>query len=237
LSESIKSPKNYPSIAYAEGVTIVGGGSLTERELSQAMQFAPRLIGADSGGQLIGAFNKVPEYVIGDFDSTSEEFLDTFPSDRQIKIWDQDRTDLNKCLSVVNAPYYIGVGVLGDRIDHALGAFNNLLQFAHKHILLLNEVHVCFLVPPKLCLQLPLDTTISLFPFGAITGKSSGLKWEIDSIAFAPCGMTGISNMTIKKKVELQFNQPKMICILAKEYLETVLESLQGALQWPQVEP
>ena len=219
--------------SFREGVTVVGGGTCTTADIFLASKYAPRLVGADSGGHSIKKAGLVPECVVGDFDSIPDQILKALPSSNLIRIWDQDRTDFDKCIGVVDAPFYVGVGVLGDRVDHALSALNTLLHFPHKIIILFNESDLCFLTPPSCTLRLSQNERVSLFPFGEMKGKSAGLKWEINTIAFAPDGMTGTSNQTVDGHVELEFDQPRMVCIVARENLGSILESLVGAEHWP----
>lgn len=102
----------------------------------------------------------------------------------------------------------MAVGVLGDRINHGLGACNVLLKYPQKNLLLMNNSDLCFLEPPKINLSLPFEERISLFPFKIMKGKSKGLHWEICAIDFNPNVMTGISNYAEKTNIDLEFSDP-----------------------------
>ncbi len=213
------------------GVTLVGGGSCTRKEYNLAVKHAPFLIGMDGGAEIILDFGSEPELIIGDLDSLSEASKKRFKL-KIIKIHDQDRTDMDKCVGSINAPFILSIGILGDRVDHALGAYNVLLKYPQKRLLLLNSSDVCFLGPPKLSLRLPLKERISLFPFTVVKGKSEGLNWEIDDINFDPRGMTGISNFTRKPITHLNFSTPGMIVIVPLANLSKVLDCLKEAPGW-----
>ena len=215
------------TVSFSKGVSIIGGGLITHGEWEQLLEFSTDLIGADGGGNTIFEKGLTPQYLIGDFDSIEKGFLNDFSKDKQIYIQDQDQTDLDKCLGIINAPFILCVGVLGDRVDHALSAFNCLLKYPNKRIILMNEVDLCFLLPQNITLNLPANERISLFPFGKIRGKSKGLHWEINSIVFSIEGMIGTSNRTVSGQVQLSFFQPSMVCIVSRKHLDRVLEGLQ----------
>jgi thiamine pyrophosphokinase len=74
-------------------------------------------------------------------------------------------------------------------------------------------------------MDLPVGTRLSLFPLGAVSGTSDGLRWPIDGLSFAPDGTIGTSN-EVTGPVHLTMNAPKMLIILPAEMLEAVMQAM-----------
>ncbi|MXZ49461.1 MAG: thiamine diphosphokinase [Rhodobacteraceae bacterium] len=218
-------------VNFENGVALVGGGTCTPTEFHSVIKHTSNLVGIDGGTQTILDYGFEPDLIIGDLDSFSEEYRKKYRH-KTIQILDQDRTDLDKAIGSINAPFLLTVGVLGDRVDHGLGACNILLKYPQKNLLILNNSDLCFLAPPKLSLTLPLNERISLFPFKKMRGKSVGLNWEIDEIYFDPAGMTGISNYCIDTNIHMEFSTPDMIVIMPNSNLPTVIGELQKTAFW-----
>jgi len=218
-------------VNFENGVALVGGGTCHPTEFHSVIKHTSNLVGIDGGAQTIIDYGFEPDMIVGDLDSLSGEYAKKYRH-KTIQILDQDRTDLDKAIDYVNAPFLLTVGVLGDRVDHGLGACNILLKYPRKNLLILNNSDLCFLAPPKLSLTLPLNERISLFPFKKMRGKSVGLNWEIDEIDFDPAGMTGISNYCIDTNIHMEFSTPDMIVIIPNSNLPTVIGELQETAFW-----
>ncbi|MCY4185630.1 MAG: thiamine diphosphokinase [Rhodobacteraceae bacterium] len=218
-------------VNFENGVALVGGGTCHPTEFHSVIKHTSNLVGIDCGAQTIIDYGFEPDMIVGDLDSLSGEYAKKYRH-KTIQILDQDRTDLDKAIDYVNAPFLLTVGVLGDRVDHGLGACNILLKYPRKNLLILNNSDLCFLAPPKLSLTLPLNERISLFPFKKMRGKSVGLNWEIDEIDFDPAGMTGISNYCIDTNIHMEFSTPDMIVIIPNSNLPTVIGELQETAFW-----
>ena len=142
---------------------------------------------------------------------------------------EQETTDLEKCLYSVEAPLFVGLGFLGGRIDHHLAAMNALVKFAAVPVVLVGGEDLCFLCPPELAIDLPAGTRVSLFPMGPVRGRSEGLLWPIDGLAFDPTGRIGTSNAATGGVVRIGFDAPRMLVILPVDLLGPVVDRLRGA--------
>lgn len=205
------------------GVTLLGGGSSCPDDLAQALGFAPRLVAADGGGDRALAYGRDPEAVIGDLDSLSAQGRAALGA-RVHLIPEQDSTDFGKCLSHVQARFYLALGFTGLRLDHTLAALSELAKRPGQAIVLLAEEEVIFRAPAELRLDLPPGTRLSLYPMGPARGRSSGLRWPIDGIDFAPGGRIGTSN-EVTGPVWLEITGP-MLVLLEKPHLGAVLHAL-----------
>ena len=208
-----------------ETVTLIGGARFEKSDLQRAQTLGPRIVAADGGADAALAHGLMPEAVIGDFDSISDQAKATLPDSRLNYIDDQDTTDFDKCMTSIQAPLIIGVGFSGDRQDHQLACYNTLVRCPGQRCLLLGGTELVFLAPPNVKLDIPESTTVSLFPMGAVEGVSEGLEWDIGGLNFAPDGRVGTSNRATGP-VQLNFTSPKMLMILPAATLEPVVQAL-----------
>lgn len=211
-------PAPPPMIESAAGVTLVGGGPVSAAALSAALARAPRLVAADGGYDRALALGHRPEAVVGDLDSISPE-----GRAQAIHDADQDSTDFQKALARIVAPFVIGVGFLGGRLDHALAALSAL----SGPTILLGEDDLAFRAPGRLALDLPAGLRFSLFPLGPAEGESAGLEWPIDGLRFTPDGRIGTSNR-VTGPVRLRLRGP-VIVLLPPEALDAALAGLSSS--------
>ena len=159
------------TVEFYEPVTLLGGGAVGPADLHHALGLAPRLVAADGGANMALAEGVMPDLVIGDFDSVSDATLAAIPAARQIRVAEQATTDFEKCLLRVRAPFVLGLGFLGPRVDHTLAVFNALIGHADTLCLLAGAGDLVFAAPPRLALDLPIGTR---FSGGALPGQQSG---------------------------------------------------------------
>lgn len=218
-----------------EPITLVGGGELGPADLAEACAVAPKVVAVDGGAAAVLAAGKVPEAVIGDFDSLPKDMISRIPPDRLHHFEEQDSTDFDKAIRNIQAPLIIGVGFMGARVDHQLAALNVLVRRAEKTVILLSAREAIFHVPPHLGLALKAEDTVSLMPLAPVTGRSTGLRWPIDGLEFAPDGVIGTSNMAIGE-VSLSVDRPGLIGLIPRQRFEALAQrmaQLTPAQQWP----
>lgn len=183
-----------PVVATPGGVTLIGGGLVTDADLDEAVALAPVVVAADSGADRALARGLEPVAVIGDFDSISAAARAAIPTARQHPIAEQDSTDFEKCLRRTRARFIIAAGFAGPRLDHTLAVLSAMARIPAPPVLLLADADLAFLAPPRLALPLEPGTRVSLWPLGPVAGESTGLRWPIAGIDFAPTGLVGTSN-------------------------------------------
>lgn len=202
------------------GVTLLGGGAILAADVQDALTIAPCLIAADGGGDAALALGLEPEAVIGDLDSLSGAARARLGA-RVHAVPEQESTDFGKCLRLVRARFYLCLGFTGLRLDHTLAALSDVALRPDQRIFLIAEDEVIFRAPPSLTLDLPPGTRLSLYPMGAATGHSEGLRWPIDGLSFAPTGRVGTSN-EVTGPVTLAVTGP-MLVLVPKRHLRAVL--------------
>lgn len=216
-------------IKSTKSVTLVGGGEFSAPSLVESLKRAPVLVAADGGADHVLEAGAEAELVIGDLDSLSARARAQIPEDRLALISEQDSTDFEKALSRIDAPLIYGLGFTGKRIDHELAVYATLARYTQKRCIIVGQEDVCAHVPWDITLTLPVGTRLSLFPMGPVKGRSSGLKWDIEGIEFAPRGQIGTSNETTQEQVSLHFDGPGMLLILPRAYAEVLATALLAA--------
>ena len=210
-----------------QGVTLVGGGEPSAESLEEALKFAPMLIAADGGADRALALGAVPEASIGDLDSVSETAKKRVGPQRVFEVFDQDKTDFEKCLAAIDAPFVIAVGFANKRLDHTLAVMTALVRDLGPPVVVLGEDDIVFAAPRKLVIDLEVGSRFSLFPMAEITGRSQGLEWPIDPHKFSPMGRVGTSNR-VTGPVELEFDATGMLVITPRAALGSVVIALTG---------
>ena len=212
-------------IKYKHGVTLIGGGPVTDRVLSLCLSHAPILVAADGGADQASALGRTPDLIVGDLDSLVNYQTWRDSGIQILECVEQETTDFEKCLSVVEAPFCLGCGFNGGRLDHELAAISALIADPARPIILVGETDICLACPPDLSLDLPRGTRLSLMPLRPVRGSSTGLAWPIDGLEFAPGGRIGTSNR-VTGPVRLRFDTPGMLLILPVEHLAVALDAV-----------
>ncbi len=206
------------------GVTLAGGGGFSLKLLETARAVAPRLVAADGGADRLLRLGVEPEAVIGDFDSITAKARQRLQG-RLYPIPEQSTTDFDKALRSIDAPFVLGIGFSGARLDHGLAVLNGLVAHPRQRCFILGARDVVFLAPLALSLRLPLGSRLSLFPMGEVTGDSEGLRWPLQGIRFAPDGIIGTSN-EVSGSVHMTFSAARMLVILPRTALASALDGL-----------
>ncbi|MCU0907554.1 MAG: thiamine diphosphokinase [Rhodobacteraceae bacterium] len=215
-----------------DGVTVLGGGECSGQTVDEVLLLAPILVAADGAAGRALAAGRMPDAVIGDFDSIRPEDAARIPPGRLHRIEEQDSTDFDKCLRHIRAPFVLAAGFMGARRDHELSAYNALVRRADQRVMMVGEQDVCFVAPRELRIELAPATRVSLFPLAPVSGRSVGLRWPIDGIAMAPDGRVGTSNEATGGAVRLVMEAPGMLVILPREVLRPALAALVAAPGW-----
>lgn len=219
---------NRPILQSSYGVTLVGGGPVTARDLKTSLKMAPVVVGADGGANRLLQAGIAPQAVIGDLDSISSQTRAALPPGVLHHLTDQATTDFDKALRSIVAPFVLALGFAGARIDHGLAVMNVLVRHADRRCLVVGPQDVAFAAPPDLALRLRPGDPLSLFPMAPVTGHSIGLEWPITGLHFAPDGFIGTSNRVSAPDVRLTFDSPGMIVILPRARLKAAVTALQA---------
>ena len=209
-------------------VTVIGDGECSREVFEEALRFAPDLIAADGGAARALGWGHMPARVIGDMDSLAPSDRKRLPPGAIITLAEQETSDFDKVLRVVQAPLILGIGLLGGRIDHALASLATLARAQPGRVVLLTDRDVTFHVPPGLDLALPPGSWFSLFPMAPVRVTASGLVWPLDDLALQPEGRIGTSNRVDDSgRVGLRVTGAGLLAIVPRAALQTVLAALR----------
>ncbi|MEQ9637048.1 MAG: thiamine diphosphokinase [Devosia marina] len=212
-------------------LAIVGGGTVDSGLLHELAARDVALIGADGGGNAIGAAGLVPEAILGDLDSL-EDRAAWEKRTRVIHIPEQITTDFQKALYSTSAPVTLALGMTGKRLDHTLAALGALLEVApHRHVLLVDETDVALAVSGPFAFDAAARERISVHPLVPIVfERTRGLFYPIDDLLLDPAGRLGTSNQGTGGRVEIvpKDNTPWLL-ILGRERLWDLVETCLNA--------
>lgn len=212
------------NLSAATPVTLIGGGQIDAHDLRDALALAPNVAAADGGADAALAHGLMPQAVWGDFDSISDHARAVIAPERLHHITEQDSTDFEKCLSRIIAPLVIAVGFSGARQDHFLAALSTLAKGIGPACILIAGDDIITRAPAQIALDVAPGTRVSLFPMGAFSGRSTGLKWPIDGLDFAPARRVGTSNQATGP-ITLHIDGP-MLLILPRAELANLARGL-----------
>ncbi len=212
-------------------VLLVGGGESDSQTIQALHRLAPVVVAADGGAGQALAAGLMPCAVIGDMDSLDAAARARIAPDRLHRIAEQDSTDFDKALRSVAAPLVLGAGFMGARRDHELANYNTLVRHADRPCILVGADELVMLAPPRLQLDLEDGTRVSLFPMRGLRGRSTGLRWPLDGLDFAPDGRVGTSNVATGP-VRLEFDRPGMLLILPRARLEAAVRAALASGGW-----
>lgn len=221
-------------VASSDPVTLVGGAKSCMQALEEALKIAPVCVAVDGGAETALKADIQIRALIGDFDSVTPTQLSQIPPDRHFKVSEQETTDFDKALRMVDAPLLIAVGFTGGRIDHQLGVFHALVRAAHVPCILLTSREIILVAPPRITVPTALGDVVSIFPMAQMTGTSTGLEWPVDGVILDPLARIGTSNRALGP-VTLSCDSPHGLLILPRRLIRQVAAILcaPDAVGWP----
>lgn len=209
-------------------MAIVGGGYVDPALLGELARRGFALIGADGGGDAIGAVGLTPDAIIGDLDSLSDR-ESWARRTRVIQLAEQDTTDFEKALYSTSAPVTLALGVTGKRLDHTLAALSAVLHYApQRHLLVVDEVDVALAVVGSFTFDAVAGERVSIHPLLPISfARSSGLLYPLDGLTLEMGKRTGSSNAATGGAVSIvPMDQTPWLLIMSKERLWEMIAAL-----------
>jgi thiamine pyrophosphokinase len=186
--------------------------------LNRCLEEAGLFIAADGGALTAHAMGLHPDVIIGDFDSFTPngDEMSEIISDP-----DQETNDLEKALNHAlraGADEVTVFGATGKRLDHTLKNLSVLKQFdsRFKSLVFRDRYADIFLIHSPFKTELPLHTSISLFPLsGHVSGITTrGLLYPLNHESLENGVRDGTSNETIKKEVEIKFEKGDLLLFI-----------------------
>jgi thiamine pyrophosphokinase len=168
------------------------------------------IICADGGANSAAKLNVIPDFIIGDFDSVTDETKKMFHNKSKfIQIKRQNDTDVEKCLKFAIKNKFseaILLGATGDRLDHSICNLGIVLKFYDKiKIKIVHQKSLLIPISGEVNFKTTKGETISLYGFDEKTFITSiGLKYKLkkESLPFGKKEST--SNVAISDLVHLK---------------------------------
>jgi thiamine pyrophosphokinase len=168
------------------------------------------IICADGGANSAAKLNVIPDFIIGDFDSITDETKKMFHNKSKfIQIKRQNDTDVEKCLKFAIKNKFseaILLGATGDRLDHSICNLGIVLKFYDKiKIKIVHQKSLLIPISGEVNFKTTKGETISLYGFDEKTFITSiGLKYKLkkESLPFGKKEST--SNVAISNTVHLK---------------------------------
>lgn len=177
-------------------VTLLGGGECSRATLNECLRRAPVLMATDGAAGVALRHGHEPKAVIGDMDSLAPDDAARLPAGALIEVGEQETTDFDKALRMIEAPLVLGAGFMGARLDHELACLASLARHDRpgRRAILVGEHDLVFHAPPELELALAPGTRLSLFPLAPVRVTGAGLVWPLEGLELSPLGRLGTSN-------------------------------------------
>ena len=205
-----------------KSICIIANGEKPDREvLRKALSGMGMVIAADGGSDHCRKLGIIPDVIIGDLDSTSDDIREIFPDSEIVHIMDQETSDMEKAIEYAMAykPVRLNiVSALGGRTDHLLA---NILVFYHlnryeklKDV----EIHIYdnygeirFLAPGRHIIRGKKGRTVSFFSLGDISNLTlQGFRYNLENHE-SKGYFSGLSNVYESDECVVEFSGSKML--------------------------
>jgi thiamine pyrophosphokinase len=161
------------------------------------------LLAADGGAEAARRLDLTPDYIVGDFDSVSDETLERFRGASEIvHVAEQDSTDVEKCFRFAlerGAKRAVVFGAFGDRLDHSLANVSHILKYRHSlRATIASGKSALSTVDGVGKFPSRAGETISLFAFNpAVRVTTVGLEYPLDKEPLAFGSRESVSNVVV----------------------------------------
>ena len=211
---------------------IVSGGMIQEEFVSEKLRELKHdvLIGVDRGVEFLYRHQIRPNYIVGDFDSLSEEIVQFYRENTDVFIRkfnpEKDFSDteiaVHQALEL-NCEELILLGATGNRIDHVLANIQ-VLTIPHRkgvHAEIIDENNRIYLIEREVVLEKAkmYGKYFSVFPLDRCIEKFSivGAKYPLHNHRLCPYDSLCVSNQAEEEQVKITFSEGIVILIEARE--------------------
>lgn len=172
-------------------------------------EHSKRLIVCDGALNRLPYDSKVPDVIIGDFDSVSHEILSSSRFKDVTKIVDKDE-DHNDCYKGLNqvrnsSDTTLLIGALGGRFDQSLCNMNNILILDTKSVMIGDDQLGLILKKGSHEITLPEEYVGKVCGYFPLNGSSevttSGFKWDLKNSTISFGGLVSSSNNIDKSTI------------------------------------
>ena len=199
---------------------IANGQKENKTFIKSAAKDSDFILALDGGADISLKAGIMPNLVIGDLDSISENAKNKIGREKLLKVSRQDNTDLEKGLDFARyfkVPNITIICAEGGRLDFTLSNFSSVFNYIDKANIVF-KTSSCDIYPLKKSkkFECKKGTKISLMPMGNITGLTlKNLKYSLKNATFK-IGQTAVSNIALKNTFEVSFKKGQLLVIINK---------------------
>ncbi|MBK8946029.1 MAG: thiamine diphosphokinase [Ignavibacteriae bacterium] len=203
-----------------KAILIANGDKPTKKIISYFQKLGYKtIICADGGANSAKKIKVIPDFIIGDLDSVTNETLKYFRGKSEIiKLSRQNDTDVEKALKFLIKKKYneiVLLGATGDRLDHSLCNIGIVLKFFDKmKITLVHKNSILKAYTGIVNIETEIGETISLYGIESLTKITSvGLKYKLKNIPLPFGEKESTSNMAVAQNIKLKISNGKILVV------------------------
>ena len=200
-------------------VVILAAGDFPKSEYPIGiLKSADKIVCCDSAADALVEFGAIPDYIIGDLDSVSEETRAKM-ADRLILNNDQETNDLTKAFefALTHSPSEIHIlGATGKREDHTLGNISLLADYVlmtSAAIDMITDYGKFVVINSNASIPCKTGIEISLFSFdNTLKIHTEGLQYPTDDVVFDTLWKATL-NKALSDSFSVEMNHPAPLII------------------------
>lgn len=190
---------------------ILANGKPPQKQIIKYLQTKnySTVICADGGAYHAYKMNLLPDYIIGDLDSITNNTLQYYRSKSKItKLLRQNDTDVEKAIKFVVRKKFdeaVLLGVTGDRLDHTLCNLGIVIKYYNKiRLIIIAENSVLMPLSKINIIKSVPGETVSLYGFNKKTKiTTKGLKYPLKKTALPFGERESTSNVSTSNEIKL----------------------------------
>ncbi|MGO1478048.1 thiamine diphosphokinase [Senegalia sp. (in: firmicutes)] len=209
-------------------ILIIGGGNFIDKELAlDLINNTDKIIAADGAGKYLYELNRLPDVLIGDFDTLEANILEYFRK-KDVDIHEflpvKDKSDLELAIDLAteySPKEIIIIGALGSRMDHSLSNIMLLFHILEKgiEVKMIDDKNEIMPIKNEIKIKKSKYEYISLLPIlEDLDGvELIGLEYEFSNLKLKRTSTRGISNRFKEKEAKIKVKSGMGLVILSND--------------------
>ncbi|MBS5982003.1 MAG: thiamine diphosphokinase [Clostridium butyricum] len=208
-----------------KAIIVTGGNKPSKKLLNSYIKSGDLIIGADKGSEYLYDYEIMPNIILGDFDSISEEKLKKI-EEKQVKIIkfppEKDYTDTEIAIMEAmkrGADTIYLFGGLGTRADHSLGNIGLLLTTKNKgaRLLIVDDHNKMYLADKNMSLNGSQGEIISFHALSDVVKgfEIRGAKYNLNSYDMHLLDPRAVCNEFIDTPINIKYESGELLIIHA----------------------
>ncbi|MEQ3337129.1 thiamine diphosphokinase [Clostridium butyricum] len=208
-----------------KAIIVTGGNKPSKKLLNSYIKSGDLIIGADKGSEYLYDYEIMPNIILGDFDSISEEKLKKI-EEKQVEIIkfppEKDYTDTEIAIMEAmkrGADTIYLFGGLGTRADHSLGNIGLLLTTKNKgaRLLIVDDHNKMYLADKNMSLNGSWGEIISFHALSDVVKgfEIRGAKYNLNSYDMHLLDPRAVCNEFIDTPINIKYESGELLIIHA----------------------